>query len=302
MFFRDNLKKAWVFVLLVLALSFVSESVFITLFPLLGAIFLGFMLRKDYEFAGFFMLVSLIPVFVDNELALSFSILYPFLFVILGIVLRDRMVNNKGSMLLVMSIITAILFLIYLIFMEKKIGLYTQMKTAFNLELRSFSEQFKNVADSEDVKDYFGTIRHIIDNYSPFIITFQFVLYNIINLYLVSLFFKDLQPPFCERFGSMQVPFWGVWGINLGLIMVLFFDEPFTKLGVNIALFFLSIYFFQGLSLSTLFFKINKIPTFLIFLFLLLLLMNQVIWLLVSIIGILDTYFNFKKHFKEALL
>lgn len=302
MFFRDNLKKTWFFVLSVLAIYFVSESAFITLFPLLGSVYLGLMLRRDYDYAGFFMLVSLIPVFVDNELSLSFSIFYPFLFVILTLMLRDKMVNNKGNIFLILSMTIAGLFYIYLLFMEKKIGLYTQMKTAFNIELKAINEQLKNVTNAEDVKDYFGTIKHIIDNYTPFIITFQFVLYNIINLYLVSILFKDLHPPFCERFGSMQVPFWGVWGINVGLIMVLFLEETFSKIGLNIVLFFLSIYFFQGLSLSTLFFKINKIPTFLVFLFLLLLLMNQVIWLLVSIIGILDTYFNFKKHFKEALL
>lgn len=302
MFFRDNLKKTWFSVLFVIGFYFVSEYFFVTLFPLLGSVFLGLMLRKDYEYAGFFMLVALIPVIIDRELALSFSVYYPFLFVILGLIFRDKMIDNKGVIFLYTSIIIAGVFFIYLFFMEKEIGLYTQIKSAFNIELKSVSEQIKNVSNSDDVQDYFGTIKNVINNYSLFLIAFQFVLYNVLNLYLVSLFFKDLLPPFSEKFGHMQVPFWGVWGINLGLIMVLFLDDYFSKIGVNIILFFLSIYFFQGLSVSTLFFKINKIPAFLIFLFLLLLLMNQVIWFLISVIGILDTYFNFKKHFKEALL
>ncbi len=302
MFFRDKLKKTWFAVLFVVVLYFVSEYVFISLFPLLGSVFLGLMLRKNYEYAGFFMLVALIPVFIDRELALSFSIYYPLLFVILGLIFRDRMVYNKGTIFLYTSIIISGLFFIYLMFMEKKIGLYTQIKTAFNMEMKSVSEQLSNFTSSEDVQDYFSTIRHVINNYSPFLIAFQFVLYNILNLYIMSSLFKDLLPPFSERFGQMQVPFWGVWGINIGLIMVLFFDNFLSKIGANTILFFLSLYFFQGLSLSTLFFKINKIPAFLMFLFLLLLLMNHVIWFLISIIGILDTYFNFKKHFKEALL
>jgi len=302
MFFQYKLQKAWVFVLIVVGLYFISEEAFVAIYPLLGFLFLGFMLNKDYKYAGFFMLLSLIPVFVDNELALSFTIYYPFLFVVLSLVIREYGFSNKGSLFLLLSILVNVLFLGYLIVMENHIGLFTQIIKSFKDEITHLSSSLKSEGRNEELKSYYYIIKNIITNYAPFLITFQFILYNLLNLYLLSMFFEQLQPPFCERFSSMHVPIWGIWGINVGLILYLFFENPLSNYGINMVLFFLAIYFFQGLSLSTLFFKINKIPTFIAIFFVFVLLLNQVIWLFVSIIGILDTYFNFKKHFKEAVL
>jgi len=302
MFFLYKLRKAWVFVLIVLGLYFVSEETFVTFYPLLGFLFLGFMLRKDYKYAGFLMLLSLIPVFVDNELALSFSIYYPFLFVAISLFIKEYGFSNKGSLFLWLSILITLIFLAYLIFMDNHIGLYSQIIKGFKNDIIQLSSSLRSEGKNEELQSYYNIVKNIITNYAPFLITFQFILYNILNLYLLSMFFENLQPPFCERFGSMHVPIWGIWGINVGLVLYLFFEYPLSNYGMNMVLFFLAIYFFQGLSLSTLFFKINKIPTFIAIFFVFVLLLNQVIWLFVSIIGILDTYFNFKKHFKEAVL
>ncbi len=302
MFFQYKLQKAWFFVLIVVGLYFISEEAFVTIYPLLGFLFLGFMLNKDNKYAGFFMLLSLIPVFVDNELALSFSVYYPFLFVVLSLLLRDYGFSNKGSLFLWLSVLITLFFLGYLIVMERHIGLYTQIIKGFKNEITQLSSSLKSESHNEELESYYNIIKNIIANYAPFLITFQFILYNLLNLYLLSMFFNQLQPPFSEKFGSMHVPIWGIWGINVGLVLYLFFENTLSNYGMNMVLFFLAIYFFQGLSLSTLFFKINKIPTFIAIFFIFVLLLNQVIWLFVSIIGILDTYFNFKKHFKEAVL
>lgn len=302
MFFRDNLRKAWVFVLAILGLFFISETAFVNFYPLLGSLFVGFLLKRDYDYAGFFMLLSLVPVFVDHELALSFTIYYPFLFVILVLMFRDYGMNNKGEFFLALSVGIGVIFLVYLLFMEKQIGLFSKMIGVFKIELSSLGTQLKGNYPSDEVQSYYSLLKEIVEKYSLFLITLQFVIYNILNLYILSILFKDLLPPFSERFGSMQIPIWGLWGINFGLILYLFFELPYSNYGINIVLFFLSIYFFQGLSLSVLFFKLNKIPAFIMFFFIFLLLLNQVIWLFISIIGILDTYFNFKKHFKEAVL
>lgn len=302
MFFQDNVNfKAGIFVLIVIASFFISESLFINIYPLTGAVFLGLLLNKNFITTGIFMVIALIPVIFDNELAMSFAIYYPFLFAFFALLLDMLNMKNKGNLIFYITMAIMIIFAGYMLVMEKELKLFSNTIAAVNAEVNAVGQQFKEISSEENFRDYVNFVKSITNTYAPFLFVFQYVFYNVINMYILSLFFKNMPVPFSEKFSFLQIPLVAVWGINIGLIAYLFTEEPLKTWGLNFILFFLSLYFFQGLSLLTLFCKANGIPVFFLVFFIVVLLANQAMWLLISIVGVLDTLFNFKKYLiKEA--
>lgn len=302
MYLAHDGKKAVYLVFFVFGSYLISSALFLNLVLLLGAAIFGFFLKGARFTAGVIFLCFAALLLLDARLGFSFSLIYPFVFSgVAVLVLQISKEIKKGDLIFFTTLAVAVLFVAYMLVMEAKFGLFTAAVNQAKEEVVVIGDALKSFMPENDVKEYASFGAKLIDDYFIFLALIQYVFFCFINFYLLPRIFTGIPPNLGEEFSQLKMPFAGVWGVNAGLAVYLFVEGKAAMWGINIALFFLLFYFLQGISLSALFFKRYGVPVYAMVFFYLFFLANQIMWLLISFAGIIDVWFNLKKYLlKEA--
>jgi hypothetical protein len=294
-------RKAVYLILLVVGSYFVSGALFFNLASLLGAVVLGSILKKERLLLSFVLLSFLALLLLNGQLGFSFNLIYPFAFAGVSVLILNIAKDiKKGELIFYVTIGVVALFIGYMALMEMNFGLLTKTVQLAKEEVGTVGNTLKGIMPENEVKEYTSFSNKLIDDYFIFIALIQYVLFTVANVYLMPKIFTDLPVNLLEEFSQLKIPFIGIWGINAGLAIYIFATGKAATWGINVSLFFLSFYFFQGISLSALFFKRFSIPLYVSILFYIFFLANQIMWLLISLAGVADSQFNLKKYLKEA--
>ncbi|MDP2643774.1 MAG: YybS family protein [Desulfobacterales bacterium] len=109
-------------------------------------------------------------------------------------------------------------------------------------------------------------------------------------LFKHKLFYPDFGP-----LNSWRAPEFLVWPVIACGLLILFFDSSIGMLGYNGIVVLMVIYFFSGIALVSFFFEKKRFPRILKISFYSFIAIQQVLLLLVIILGFFDIWFNFRK-------
>ncbi len=292
-------RKVAFFIFLTFSSLFVSLQLFSVLSSMLGAVMLGFLINKRWleltvVLAGYIGIVSYVNLVAIN-------VFFPLVFLAMTYLINSLFKNiDKGALFFLVTVVLSLFFLLVVGVMEIKSGYVSQILSATKAEMTQMTEVFKQVMTPKEISEYLAYAQSLLERYHIFFALLQIVFFTFLNLALLPYLFDTLPVTLSESFYKMKIPYYGIWGINFGLILYLFKTGTIAIYGINAVLFFLSIYFIQGLSLFTAFFRKYGIPFYISLLFFTMFLINQAMWLLLSIAGIVDSQFNIKKYLKEA--
>lgn len=302
----ENMSTAWginrnvAFLLGGIFASFLlSPQLFVGLSFLLGAVLVGLLVEgKWFSFvaltAGYVMLLNVEGVF-------SGSVIYPILFSLLVFLLwKGTSSQEKGTIFFWVTVIMAILAAFALFLLEKKGGFLTLLIEETKEEIGQMTLSLRGLFTEKELKELSSYAVQLLERYHIFFALLQIVFFNSINFILLPYLFDNLPETFSQPFYRLQIPYYGIWGINIALFFYLFKTGRMALYALNVVLFFMTIYFVQGLSLSLAFFKRYNFPPLFSTALLMIFLMNQAMWFLLSVAGILDAQFNIKKFLKEA--
>lgn len=303
MYLQAEEKKLFLLFFLIFASFFISPTLYLSLSYFLGGLLLVSILNGKRLIIVFSVVLSLVIFFMDKDMIFTFSFFYPYIFA-LAVWLIYRYLENlsKGDIFMLSTIIVSIFFVFFMVFLELKTGLVRRtVEEAFKEVDNVSAGLLKGVLDEKALLEYQEFSKMLIKKYYPFLAMLQFIIFGFINLYGVTKFFPQLPERLKESFSQINISFFGVWIINLGmLLLILFGENGLGLIGANVALFFLAFYFFQGVATTNLFFSKFGIPFFVAIFFYIFFLTNHIMWFLISFIGVLDVKFNLKKLLKEA--
>lgn len=264
---------------------------------------MGFIVNGKKFLVTITLLMSILVLMMNERIAVSFNLIYPFLFAGSVLLIMKTFSNiEKGDIFLLSTIVVSLFFIVYMSILEVKMGLITKTVNEALLEVNDISTRvLKGVMDEKGLKDYQDFSKSLIKNYYPFLALLQFIVFGFVNLYLILKMFPDLPNNLSDPFSNISINFFGVWLINLGILLfILFHDVKIGIIGINLVLYFLAFYFFQGIATSNQFFAKFGIPLYVAVFFYIFFLANHIMWFLISLIGILDVQFDIKKRLKEA--
>ncbi len=270
---------------------------------LLGGLMLGFLFNGRKEIVSLILILCILVLMLNERIAVTFNLFYPFLFAgSILLLMKTRENISKGNLFFLSTILISAFFIVYMSILEIKMGLITKtIEETIEYATETSNSLFKGIMDEKGLKEYQEFSKNLIKHYHPFLALLQFVIFGFLNLYLVLKLFKNLPDNLTEPFSKISISFSGVWFINLGMLAYLLSDEAvISTAGMNLALYFLSFYFFQGIATSNQFFTRFGIPLYVAFFFYFFFLANHIMWFLISLIGILDVQFDIKKRLKEA--
>jgi len=295
----NNQRKVAFFIFLVFVSIFISIQLFAGLSSMLGAVLLGFLINKKW--VEFVVVLAAYIGAVNFADLLGVNAFYPLVFLIVTYLIFSLFKTiDKGTLFFWVTLILSALFLLAMWYMEIKTGYVTQTLNGAKAEIISMSQSLKDVMTQKEMTEYLNYAQRLLERYYIFFALLQVLLFTFLNLLLMPYLFEGLPETFAQSFYKLKIPYYGIWGINIGLIFYMFLKGSLSNYGINAVLFFLAIYFFQGLSLSSAFFKKFSVPFYISAVFITLFLINQAMWLLISIAGIVDSQFNIKKFLKEA--
>lgn len=303
MFSQANDRKLFLVILIIFGAYLVSPTLYVSFNYLLGGILLGSIANGKKLFIVLALGLSFIILFMNEQMAFAFNLFYPYIFAgVVWLIYRYLENINKGDIFLLSTIIVSVFFVFYMVLLEKKIGLVTKTVEEAFLEVDSVSSSIlKGVMDEKAIKDYQDFSKSLIKKYYPFLALLQFIIFGFVNLYIVTKLFPNIPERLAESFSSINISFFGVWIVNLGILLFIIFGENGLGLiGINLALYFLAFYFFQGIATTNVFFSKFGIPLFVALFFYFFFLANHIMWFLISFIGVLDVKFDIKKRLKEA--
>ncbi|MCX7991609.1 MAG: YybS family protein [Proteobacteria bacterium] len=303
MFLPANDRKIIFLLFIIFGSFFVSPTLYVTLSYLLGGILLGSLVKGRRVFLVISLAFSGVILFMNDQMVFAFNLFYPYVFAgVVWLIYRYLENVNKGDIFMLSTIIVSIFFVFFMAFLEKKTGLISNTIAEAFSEVDNISGNIlKGVMDEKAVKEYQEFSKSLIKKYYPFLALLQFIIFGFVNLYIVTKLFPDIPPRLAEPFSNINISFFGVWLVNLGILLFIIFGEKGLGLiGINLALYFLAFYFFQGIATTNLFFARFGIPLFVAFFFYFFFLANHIMWFLISFIGVLDVKFDIKKRLKEA--
>lgn len=295
----NNQKKVALFVFIILCSVFFSIQLFAGLSSLLGAVLLGLIVTKRW--LNFVFVLLLYLAVITYARLLGAAAFYPIVFVLvtyLFFVMFDKI--GKGTLFLLVTLILSLLFIVVMVFLEVKTGFVSETIKGAKKEIMDMANVLKDIMTEKELSEFTNFALQLLEKYYIFFALLQIVLFTALNFLLLPYLFDGLTETLAQPFYRLSIPYYGVWGINIGLILYLFQKGTVAVYGINIVLFFLAIYFFQGLSLSAAFFRKYGVPFYVATIFFAMFLINQFMWLFVSIAGIVDAQFNIKKYLKEA--
>ncbi|GAB4433202.1 MAG: hypothetical protein OHK0040_03620 [bacterium] len=295
----NDQKKVAAIVFVIFCTLLFSVELFAGLSSLLGAVLLGLLLHKRW--INFLVLLAgYMAVITYFEIA-GMATLYPVMFVLVTYLIFAMFKNiEKGELFFWVNLSLSLLFILAMFYLERKSGFVTQTINGAKEEIKVMSTVLKEVITEKEFSEFTAFALQLLERYHIFFALLQIVVFTALNFLLLPLIFENLPDAFNQPFYKLSIPYYGIWGLNVGLIVYLFQTGKVAIYGINAVLFFLAIYFFQGLSLSSAFFKKYGVPFYVSLIFFTLFLVNQAMWLLVSIAGIVDSQFNIKKFLKEA--
>ncbi len=303
MFSQVNDKKILFLIFVIFGAYFFASIAFVSLSYLLGGIILGSVVNGRKVFLFLSLGLTLLVLYMNEQMVLVFNLFYPYVYAGVVWLIYKKLENvSKGDIFLLSTIIVSIFFVFYMAILEIKMGLITKTVNEAFLEVDNISEKvLKSYMDEKALLDYQEFSKSLIKRFYPFLALLQFVIFGVINLYMVLKLFPNMPERLAEPFSSINISFFGVWIVNLGIILYILFGEVGLGLiGMNLALYFLSFYFFQGVATTNTFFSAFGIPVFVSLFFYFFFLTNHIMWFLISLIGVLDVKFNIKKRLKEA--
>lgn len=292
-------KRVATFVLVIFVLYFFSEQFFATFSSLLGAVMLGFLLEKKWLPLIFLIVAYLTTVFMGNVQGVV--VFFPLCFLLISYLLYGIFKEQeKGTFFFWTTVMLSIFFVGIMVYFEKTEGAVSQILVEAKEEIKGMSTMLKNVMTDKEFNEYMVSTQTILDKFYIFFGLLQVVFLTFLNFAILPYLFQDLPDCFAQPFYRFKIPYYGIWGINIGLIVYIFKNGDVSIYGLNAVLFFLSLYFLQGLSLSAAIFKRFSVPFYVSLIIFVFFLLNQMMWLLISIVGIIDSQFNIKKFLKEA--
>lgn len=295
----NDKKKVAAIVFVIFCTLFFSVQLFAGLSSLLGALLLGLLLKKRW--VNFLVLLIGYLAVITHFGISGIAALYPIMFLIVTYLIFAMFRKiEKGELFFWVNIALSLLFILAMFYLEKKSGFVTQTINGAREEIKAMTSVLKEVMTEKELTEFTSFALQLLERYHIFFALLQIVLFTALNFLLLPLLFENLPDAFNQPFYKLRIPYYGIWGLNVGLIVYLFQTGKVAMYGINAVLFFLAIYFFQGMSLSSAFFKKYGVPFYVSLIFFTLFLVNQAMWLLVSIAGIVDAQFNIKKFLKEA--
>ncbi len=303
MFLPPKSRKG-VFLLFFIFISyFISQTLFLTLSYLLGGLIVGFALNGRKDIVSLILLLCILVLMLNEQIAVTFNLFYPFIFsgsIILLLKTRENI--SKGNLFFISTLLVSLFFVVYMSILEIKMGLITKtIEETITFAKETSTSIFKGIMDEKGLKEYQEFSSNLIKHYHPFLALLQFIIFGFLNLYLVLKIFNNLPQNLAEPFSKISINFSGVWFINLGMLAYILSEDTMISLaGMNVALYFLAFYFFQGIATANQFFAKFGIPMYVAFFFYFFFLANHIMWFLISLIGILDVQFDIKKRLKEA--
>lgn len=296
---HDNLRNVAYFLVLFFGSFLFLGHIVLSFSALLGAPLLGFLIKRNWVLLGA-TLITYYGLLTYNNM-LSFHALFPLLFGVVAFVFVNIFKKaEKGTVIFFVTITLSLIFAFFMGYLEFSSGFISQIVKEAGDEIVKLSALLKDLMTEKELNDFVIFSQHLLNNYYVFFALVQIVVFVMINFYLLPFLFRGLSPELSEEFYKLKMPYYGVWGINFGLILYLFGNGKLSNYGINAVLFFVSLYFFQGLSLTSAFFKKYEVPFYISIVFMAFFLLNQLMWLLISIAGIVDAQFNIKKFLKEA--
>lgn len=229
----------------------------------------------------------------------SFEYSYMFLcFGIPPVVLAVCMLKNVGiEKTILYSFLTAVFFIasgiVAVIALQK--SSHDALITKWIDEIMAVHEPLLDQLYSYDA----GKLKNIIKNIFPAILGISAIILTFFNFLTANLILKRRGLNYSENFESFKIPEYSVWFFIVSLSLVLIKkNEILYLIGLNISLFLVVLYFFQGLSIINYFFINKKTPLFLKVAGYIIMAVEPVIALFVALIGLFDFRFDFRKSIK----
>ncbi len=295
----DNYKRVALVVAFIFGSFILSSHLFAGLSYFLGAVLLGFLVNKNWLQFSLIFAAYMVVIFFGS--VTEISVLYPAIFLIIAyFFLKVFKEIDKGTLFFWVTVTMAVLFASFMFYLEAKTAFMTHILNAAKEEIKDMSMLLKDMMTDKEKKEFITFAVGLLEKYHIFFALLQLVVFTMLNFLIMPHIFGNLPDSLSQEFSKIKIPYYGVWGINMGLILYLFQTGKLAVYGINMVLFFLSIYFFQGLSFSSAFFKRFGVPFYVAMVFFLLFLVNQAMWLVMSIIGIIDSQFNIRKFLKEV--
>lgn len=167
------------------------------------------------------------------------------------------------------------------------------------------------VEQVEQMEELAGSLTETILLILPLGLAASAVLQAYINLFLVRLLVRRLPSmpgdvPWVPPFRSWKWPWYFVWGFILVRLLMLVLSllgvpaDIWERAAINLDLFFVYLFFIQGLAIMWYYFDHYKVGKFLrILLVVFLVMAGGVMLLFVALVGILDTWFDFRRRLDQ---
>ncbi len=224
-----------------------------------------------------------------------------------GLAIKSGLRATRTLAIGVVAVILSLVILAFLVYFSTGVNIVAEQARAFEEALAIQKEIYLRAGLSQkEVESQLEAVRNMA-KVLPFILPAGAVVFScwvsLLNFLVSSQALKRVgfQVPSLPRFREWQLPWYFAWGYILGLAAVLFrsFFGEHSRLaflvGMNLLIVFISLFLIQGISITTFFFDKYRLSRGVKIALSALAFLAQLLFYGLSWLGLLDTWFDYRK-------
>lgn len=246
---------------------------------------------------------AILFIITNAQIAVIFFVEYGLVAVIMAESIRRNYSINKITLLCVGASILLGGSLLFLLAATKEINLsdimVDQIKQSMDSSISLYSEMGLSLNDIDDIKLYSEKLALAFISLIPSLMIASSSVGVILNFVLVKIIWNKyvknsnyLEEANLEKWSANEYFIWALIGSGLMLIIPL---KGFRTIGLNILVISLLVYFYQGIAVVLYHMKKRAFPFFLKVIIYFLLIIQPLLLLVVTVLGVFDFWLDFRK-------